>query len=68
MFQKYLRSVIQSKCPVNPSHLGPAMKQYDPLIKTDAWLLRDGPVHQTRRMQLYFGVRGETELEMRHRQ
>jgi acetylornithine deacetylase/succinyl-diaminopimelate desuccinylase-like protein len=34
------------------------------LLKADAWLLCDGPVHQTRRMQLYFGARGTTDLEI----
>jgi len=33
------------------------------LLKADAWLLCDGPVHQTRRMQLYFGARGVTDVE-----
>jgi acetylornithine deacetylase/succinyl-diaminopimelate desuccinylase-like protein len=28
------------------------------LLKADAWLCADGPVHQTRRPLLYFGVRG----------
>ncbi len=34
------------------------------LLTADAWLLCDGPVHQSRTMQLYFGARGITGMEM----
>ena len=34
------------------------------LLEADAWLLCDGPVHQTRRMQVFFGARGVTGLEL----
>src|SRR5262249_3592797 len=34
------------------------------VLKGDLWLLSDGPVHQTRRMQLFFGARGVTDLEL----
>ncbi len=33
-------------------------------LRADAWLLLDGPVHQTRRMALYFGARGVVDLEL----
>jgi acetylornithine deacetylase/succinyl-diaminopimelate desuccinylase-like protein len=45
-------------------HLEAIMRQNAELLKGDLWLLSDGPVHQSRRMQLYFGARGVTELEM----
>ncbi len=32
--------------------------------KTDLWLLFDGPVHPTRRMQIYFGARGVTGVNI----
>ncbi len=34
------------------------------LLKADVWFLCDGPVHQTRRQQLYFGARGVMGLDM----
>lgn len=46
------------------SHLPQAFTRYASLLQADAWLLCDGPVHQTRRMQVYFGARGVTDLEM----
>jgi acetylornithine deacetylase/succinyl-diaminopimelate desuccinylase-like protein len=34
------------------------------LLKSDLWLLCDGPVHPSRRMQLFFGARGVTGVEL----
>jgi acetylornithine deacetylase/succinyl-diaminopimelate desuccinylase-like protein len=45
-------------------HLAMAIEKYAPLLQADGWLLCDGPVHQTRRMQVFFGARGVTDLEM----
>ena len=45
-------------------HLTAALQKYDQLLQADAWLLCDGPVHQTRRMLVDFGVRGVLGLEM----
>ena len=45
-------------------HLEAIMRQNAALLHGDIWLLCDGPVNQTRRMQLYFGARGETDLEI----
>jgi acetylornithine deacetylase/succinyl-diaminopimelate desuccinylase-like protein len=46
------------------SHLEAILHENAGLLKGDVWILSDGPVHQTRRMQLYFGARGATALEM----
>src|SRR6476660_6951013 len=45
-------------------HLAEVFQQHGDLLKGDVWLLSDGPVNQTRRMQLYFGARGVTDLEL----
>jgi acetylornithine deacetylase/succinyl-diaminopimelate desuccinylase-like protein len=45
-------------------NLAAALTKYDHLLQADAWLLCDGPVHQTRRMLVDFGVRGVMGLEM----
>jgi acetylornithine deacetylase/succinyl-diaminopimelate desuccinylase-like protein len=34
------------------------------LLRADAWLLCDGPVHQSRRPQVVFGARGVTDVEI----
>jgi acetylornithine deacetylase/succinyl-diaminopimelate desuccinylase-like protein len=46
------------------THLPNAVQRYADLLKADAWLLCDGPVNQTRKMQVYFGARGEIGMEM----
>ena len=45
-------------------HLPAAIEKYASLLKGDAWLICDGPVHQTRRMLVDFGARGVTEFEL----
>ena len=45
-------------------HLEEVFRQNADLLKGDLWVLSDGPVNQTRRMQVYFGARGVTDLEL----
>ena len=40
------------------------LTRYKDVLDADVWLLCDGPVHQSRRMQLYFGARGVADLEI----
>ncbi|HEU4413306.1 MAG TPA: M20/M25/M40 family metallo-hydrolase [Candidatus Angelobacter sp.] len=46
------------------THLENVFRENAGLLKGDLWILSDGPVHQTRRMQLFFGARGVTDLEL----
>jgi acetylornithine deacetylase/succinyl-diaminopimelate desuccinylase-like protein len=45
-------------------HLSTILERYADRLKGDLWILFDGPVHQTRRMQVFFGARGVTDLTM----
>ncbi|HUG53551.1 MAG TPA: M20/M25/M40 family metallo-hydrolase [Vicinamibacteria bacterium] len=45
-------------------HLESMLETHRERLAADAWLFCDGPVHPSRRMQLYFGVRGVTDLEL----
>ena len=45
-------------------HLGAILEKYRDLLGADLWLIADGPVHQSRRLQLYYGVRGVMGLEL----
>ncbi|RPH55177.1 M20/M25/M40 family metallo-hydrolase [bacterium] len=45
-------------------HLSEILRRHKDLLAADVWLLCDGPVHQTRRMQVYFGARGVSGLEL----
>ena len=46
------------------SNLRPMLERYRELLHADAWIFADGPVHQTRRMQVVFGVRGVLGLDL----
>jgi len=46
------------------AHLPGLMQQYKDLLKADVWMLCDGPVHQSRKQQLFFGARGVMGMEI----
>ncbi len=45
-------------------HLREMLERHRDLLSADAWIFADGPVHQSGRMQVVFGVRGVVGLEM----
>ena len=45
-------------------HLRELLQQNATLLRADAWLFGDGPVHQSRRQQIVFGARGVTGVEI----
>src|SRR5579859_1353071 len=45
-------------------HIEAILRANQELLKSDLWIIGDGPVHQTRRPQLYFGARGDSAVEM----
>src|SRR5215204_4877974 len=45
-------------------HLKEILGRNKDLLKSDAWIICDGPVHQTGRLQIVFGVRGDTNVDL----
>lgn len=45
-------------------HLAQYLATFADKLQTDAWIICDGPVHQSGRMQVFFGARGVAEVEM----
>ena len=45
-------------------HLRDLLERNRDLLKADAWLFGDSPVHQSRRQMVVFGVRGVTGVEL----
>lgn len=45
-------------------HLGEIFEAHTSLLKTDCWVICDGPVHQSGRKQIVFGVRGDSHLDL----
>src|SRR5215210_106367 len=46
------------------THLTEILHAHKDLLAADAWILCDGPVHPSRRMQVVFGARGVSSVEM----
>lgn len=45
-------------------HLGEILQQHNDLLQSDAWIICDGPVHQSGRKEVVFGVRGDTNVDL----
>src|SRR5205809_6770032 len=59
-----LKFVFEGEEEAGSPHLASYINQYHSELATDGWLLCDGPVHQSRHTQLYFGARGVLDLEI----
>lgn len=45
-------------------HLAEILQRQKSLLQSDAWIICDGPVHQSGRKQVVFGVRGDTNVDV----
>jgi acetylornithine deacetylase/succinyl-diaminopimelate desuccinylase-like protein len=59
-----LRFVFEGEEEAGSPHLADYLKRFAGDIHADAWLFCDGPVHQSRRMELVFGARGTIGLDL----
>jgi acetylornithine deacetylase/succinyl-diaminopimelate desuccinylase-like protein len=59
-----LKVFLEGEEEAGSPHLEPMLRAHRELLEADAWILCDGPVHQSRRPQVSFGVRGAFDLEM----
>ena len=59
-----LKLLFEGEEEINSPHLGELLSRHPEALEADVWLLSDGPIHPSRRMQVFFGVRGEIDLEM----
>jgi acetylornithine deacetylase/succinyl-diaminopimelate desuccinylase-like protein len=46
------------------AHLADMLARHREKLAADLWLFADGPVHQSRRFQVVYGVRGVSDLEL----
>jgi acetylornithine deacetylase/succinyl-diaminopimelate desuccinylase-like protein len=59
-----LRFVFEGEEEAGSPHLADYLKKFPDDLRADAWLFCDGPVHQSRRMELVFGARGTLGLDL----
>jgi len=45
-------------------HLGEIIEEHQELLRSDLWIIADGPVHQSGLPMLDFGVRGDVNMEI----
>ena len=59
-----VRFVFEGEEEAGSPHLADYLAKYPGVLRPDAWIICDGPVHQSRRAQLAFGARGIITLEL----
>ncbi len=46
------------------THLSEILDKYKSLLQSDVWIICDGPVHQSGKKQIVFGVRGDCHIDL----
>ena len=59
-----LRFFFEGEEEAGSPHLAEYLKKFPEIARPDAWVFCDGPVHQSRRMELVFGARGTIGLDL----
>jgi acetylornithine deacetylase/succinyl-diaminopimelate desuccinylase-like protein len=59
-----IKFLFEGEEEIGSPHLETILSKYADLLKTDVWILCDGPVHQSGLMQVFFGARGTTDLDI----
>src|SRR5262249_13570864 len=59
-----IRFVFEGEEEAASPHFAQIIDKYRDLLRSDVWLICDGPVHQNGRRQVLFGVRGFAALDI----
>lgn len=59
-----LKIVFDGEEEAGSPHLDEIIRRYATLLKSDAWIICDGPVHQSGRKQVVYGVRGDANVDL----
>jgi acetylornithine deacetylase/succinyl-diaminopimelate desuccinylase-like protein len=59
-----VKFVFEGEEEAGSPHLAQILAANQDLLKSDVWLICDGPVHQSRRQQIVFGARGIVEVDV----
>jgi acetylornithine deacetylase/succinyl-diaminopimelate desuccinylase-like protein len=59
-----VKFVFEGEEEAGSPHLAQIIAANQDLLKSDVWLICDGPVHQSRRQQIVFGARGIVEVDV----
>jgi acetylornithine deacetylase/succinyl-diaminopimelate desuccinylase-like protein len=59
-----IKFIFEGEEEAGSPHLGEIISLNKELLSADAWIICDGPVHQTGRKQVVFGVRGDQNVDV----
>src|SRR5919199_4182651 len=59
-----LKVFLEGEEEAGSAHLREMLERHADLLRADLWLFGDGPVHQSRRQEVVFGVRGVVGAEL----
>jgi acetylornithine deacetylase/succinyl-diaminopimelate desuccinylase-like protein len=59
-----LKFLFEGEEEAGSPHLGEIIDLHKDLLQSDAWIICDGPVHQSGRKQVVFGVRGDQNVDV----
>jgi acetylornithine deacetylase/succinyl-diaminopimelate desuccinylase-like protein len=62
--QYNLRFFFEGEEEAGSTHLPDIFQAYSSLLKSDLWVICDGPVHQSGKKQISFGVRGDAHVSV----
>src|SRR5437660_1689323 len=60
----HLKFYFEGEEEADSAHLRESLERHRDLLESNAWMFCDGPVHQSRRMQVVYGARGVIPLEL----
>ncbi|MEO8436179.1 MAG: M20/M25/M40 family metallo-hydrolase [Pyrinomonadaceae bacterium] len=63
-FTSNLKFFFEGEEEAGSPHLAEIINLHQKLLQADAWIICDGPVHQSGRKQVVFGVRGDTNVDV----
>ena len=59
-----IKFFFESEEEAGSPHLGEIIKAHRELLAADAWIICDGPVHQSGKKQVVFGARGDVNVDV----
>jgi acetylornithine deacetylase/succinyl-diaminopimelate desuccinylase-like protein len=59
-----VKFVFEGEEEAGSPHMAEIIRANKELLKSDVWLICDGPVHQSRRQQIVFGARGIAQIDI----
>lgn len=59
-----VKLVLDGEEEAGSPHLGDVIRRHADLLRADAWIICDGPVHQSGRKQVVYGVRGDMNVDV----